>query len=219
MLTFTQLHTELLNQLSQNHLSMNEVMSKKLIEYVLLLHKWNQIHNLTSIRDPLQMLSKHIIDSLSISAYLQGPRILDVGTGAGLPGIPLAITHPQFRFTLLDSNGKKTRFLTHVLQTLMIPNIDIISVRVEKHRPENCFNSLISRAFSQLNEFLQKTKHLCCENGIFLAMKGQYPTEEIRTLDTHFKLIEIKSLQIAGLDEKRHLLIISLNHGINSNVL
>lgn len=209
MLTFTQLHTELLNQLSQNHLSISEVMSKKLIEYVLLLHKWNQVHNLTSIRDPIQMLSKHILDSLSISHYLQGPHILDVGTGAGLPGIPLAITHPQFHFVLLDSNGKKIRFLTHVRQILAIANIDLILMRVEKYHPKNCFNSIVSRAFSHLNEFLQKTKHLCCENGIFLAMKGLYPTEEIHTLNTHFKLLDTKSLKIAGLDEKRHLLILS----------
>lgn len=211
MLSFTQLHTELLNQLTQNHLSISETMSKKLIEYVLLLHKWNQIHNLTSIRDPLQMLSRHIIDSLSISRYLQGPNILDVGTGAGLPGLPLALTHPQYHFVLLDSNGKKTRFLMHVLQTLMISNIDIITMRVERYHPESCFNSIVSRAFSQLNEFLQKTKHLCCENGLFLAMKGQYPTEEISKLDIPFKLIEAKPLKIVDLDEKRHLLILINN--------
>jgi 16S rRNA (guanine527-N7)-methyltransferase len=211
MVAFQQLHAELLNQLSQNHFSINEITSKKIVEYVLLLHKWNQIHNLTSIRDPLQMLSKHIIDSLAISPYLQGPRILDVGTGAGLPGIPLALTHPHYRFALLDSNGKKTRFLTHVMQTLMINNVDIIPLRVEKYSPENCFNSIVSRAFSRLNEFLHKTRHLCCENGIFLAMKGQYPKEEINTLDIDFKLIDTKSLQIAGLDEKRHVLILRLN--------
>ncbi|WP_342220348.1 16S rRNA (guanine(527)-N(7))-methyltransferase RsmG [Rickettsiella endosymbiont of Miltochrista miniata] len=212
MVDFKLLHTELLNQLSQNHFSINEITSKKLVEYVLLLHKWNQIHNLTSIRDPLQMLSKHIIDSLAISPYLQGPNILDVGTGAGLPGLPLALTHPQYRFSLLDSNGKKTRFLTHVIQTLMITNIDIISLRVEKYHPENCFNSVVSRAFSQLNEFLHKTKHLCCENGIFLAMKGQYPAEEIAALDADFKLIDTKALKISGLDEKRHLLIVGSNN-------
>jgi 16S rRNA (guanine527-N7)-methyltransferase len=211
MADFKQLHNELLHQLSQNNLTVNEATSKKLVEYVLLLHKWNQVDNLTSIRDPLQMISRHIIDSLSIAPYLQGPNILDVGTGAGLPGIPLALTHPELCFSLLDSNGKKTRFLTHVLQTLMLTNIDIISVRVEKYHPKNCFNSVVSRAFSQLNEFLQKTKHLCCENGLFLAMKGQYPTEEIAVLDPHFKLINTKPLQIAGLDEKRHLLIIGCN--------
>ncbi|MGC1855100.1 MAG: 16S rRNA (guanine(527)-N(7))-methyltransferase RsmG [Candidatus Aquirickettsiella sp.] len=212
MVNFTQLHAELLNQLSQNHFDIREITSKKLIEYVMLLHKWNQIHNLTSIRDPLQMLSKHIIDSLAISPYLQGPNILDVGTGAGLPGLPLALTHPQYRFALLDSNGKKTHFLTHVIQTLMIVNVEIIPLRVEKYHPENCFNSIVSRAFSQLNKFLDKTKHLCCENGIFLAMKGQYPTEEIETLETDFKLIDTKALKIAGLDDKRNLLIIGLNH-------
>ncbi|MDQ5900130.1 MAG: 16S rRNA (guanine(527)-N(7))-methyltransferase RsmG [Candidatus Rickettsiella isopodorum] len=212
MIDFKQLHVELLKQLSKNHFDINEKINKKLIEYVLLLHKWNQIHNLTSIRDPLQMLSKHIIDSLVISPYLQGPHILDVGTGAGLPGIPLALTHPHYRFALLDSNGKKTRFLTHVIQTLTITNVEIISLRVEKYHPEYCFNSIVSRAFSQLNEFLHKTKHLCCENGSFLAMKGQYPAEEIHVLDADFKLIDTKPLRIADLDEKRHLLIIGLNN-------
>lgn len=211
MIDFKQLHTELLKQLSQNHFNVNEITSKKLVEYVLLLHKWNQIHNLTSIRDPLQMLSKHIIDSLAISPYLLGPNILDVGTGAGLPGLPLALTHPQYRFALLDSNGKKTRFLMHVIQTLMIANVDIIPLRVEKYHPKNCFNSIVSRAFSQLNEFLHKTRHLSCENGIFLAMKGQYPAEEIAAIDADFTLLDTKDLQIAGLDQKRHLLIIGLD--------
>lgn len=211
MIDFKQLHTELLKQLSQNHFNVNEITSKKLVEYVSLLHKWNQIHNLTSIRDPLQMLSKHIIDSLAISPYLLGPNILDVGTGAGLPGLPLALTHPQYRFALLDSNGKKTRFLMHVIQTLMIANVDIIPLRVEKYHPKNCFNSIVSRAFSQLNEFLHKTRHLSCENGIFLAMKGQYPAEEIAAIDADFKLLDTKNLQIAGLDQKRHLLIIGLD--------
>lgn len=212
MADFKQLHTELIRQLNQNEFQINDITSKKLIEYVLLLHKWNQVHNLTSIRDPLQMLSKHILDSLAISPYLQGPRILDVGTGAGLPGLPLALTHPQYRFGLLDSNGKKTRFLTHVIQTLMINNVDIISSRVENYYSKICFNCIVSRAFSRLNEFLSKTKHLSCKNGIFLAMKGQYPKEEINKLEENFKLIDSKSLQITGLDEKRHVLIVGLNH-------
>jgi 16S rRNA (guanine527-N7)-methyltransferase len=211
MVDFKQLYTELSNQLTQNHLSVSELTAKKLVEYLLLLHKWNQIHNLTSVRNPIKMISRHIIDSLTITPYLQGPNIIDIGTGAGLPGIPLALTLPQYHFTLLDSNGKKTRFLTHVLQTLAISNIEIIASRVEKYQPTLGFNSLVSRAFSHLNDFLIKTRHLCDEKGIFLAMKGQYPAEEIKELDHHFKLIETKSLQIAGLDEKRHLLIIGLN--------
>ena len=211
MVDFKQLYTELLNQLTLNHLSVNELTAKKLVEYLLLLHKWNQIHNLTSVRNPINMVSRHIIDSLTIATYLQGPHLIDIGTGAGLPGIPLALTQPQYHFVLLDSNGKKTRFLTHVLQTLAISNAEVIASRVEKYQPTVCFNSLVSRAFSHLNDFLIKTKHLCCEKGIFLAMKGQYPGEEIKQLDSQFKLIETKSLQIAGLDEKRHLLIIGLN--------
>ncbi len=211
MVDFKQLYTELLNQLTQNHLSVSELTAKKLVEYLLLLHKWNQIHNLTSVRNPINMVSRHIIDSLTITPYLQGPNIIDVGTGAGLPGIPLALTQPQYRFALLDSNGKKTRFLTHVLQTLAISNAEIIDSRVEKYQSVVCFNTLVSRAFSHLNDFLIKTGHLCCEKGIFLAMKGQYPGEEIKELDSRFKLIETKSLQIANLDEKRHLLIIGLN--------
>lgn len=211
MVDFKQLHTELLKQLAQNNLSVTELTAKKLVEYLLLLHKWNQIHNLTSIRNPLDMVPRHIIDSLTIAPYLQGPNIIDVGSGAGLPGIPLALTHPHYHFALLDSNGKKTRFLTHILQTLAISNIEILSLRVEKYHPDSCFNTLLSRAFSQLNDFLIKTRHLCCEKGIFLAMKGQYPAQEIAELDSHFKLLETKSLQIVGLTEKRHVLIIGLN--------
>ena len=110
MVDFKQLYTELSNQLTQNHLSVSELTAKKLVEYLLLLHKWNQIHNLTSVRNPIKMISRHIIDSLTITPYLQGPNIIDIGTGAGLPGIPLALTLPQYHFALLDSNGKKNPF-------------------------------------------------------------------------------------------------------------
>ena len=110
MVDFKQLYTELLNQLTLNHLSVNELTAKKLVEYLLLLHKWNQIHNLTSIRNPINMVSRHIIDSLTIAPDLQGPHLIDIGTGAGLPGIPRALTQPQYHFVLLDSNGKKPVF-------------------------------------------------------------------------------------------------------------
>ncbi|OJA01063.1 16S rRNA (guanine(527)-N(7))-methyltransferase [Rickettsiella grylli] len=214
MIDFKSLHTQLLKLLSGNRFEVSKKTSQQLVDYVLLLHKWNQIHNLTSIRNPLQMLSKHIMDSLAISPYLQGPHILDVGTGAGLPGLPLALTHPHYHFTLLDSNGKKTRFLTYILQTLMISNVDIISLRVEKYDVKKCFNSIVSRAFSQLNNFLHKTQHLCCKDGVFLAMKGRYPIEEINNLDNQFQLIDTPALRITGLDEKRHLLIIGFNRSL-----
>lgn len=210
-----ELQTELLRQLAQNGLSLSMSTAKKIVEYLLLLQKWNQILNLTSIRHPLDMILRHIIDSLTVGPYLQGPHIIDVGTGAGLPGIPLALAYPHYHFTLLDSNGKKTRFLTHILQTLAIPNIEILNLRVEKYHSGMCFNTLLSRAFSQLNDFLIKTQHLCCEQGIFLAMKGRYPAQEIDTLDTRFKLIEAKPLKIVGLNEKRHVLIIKLDTSAN----
>lgn len=205
-----ELHTLLSKQLAQNNLNLDEIIVNKLIEYVILLHKWNQVHNLTGIHNPIDMIAKHIIDSLTIAPYLQGPCIIDVGTGAGLPGIPLALTHPHYRFVLLDSNGKKTRFLSHILPILAITNVEVLSIRVENYTPDICFNTILSRAFSQLNDFLIKTQHLCCEKGIFLAMKGKYPAQEINVLDPHFTLIEIKPLQIADLNDKRHVLIICL---------
>ncbi|MES2998158.1 MAG: 16S rRNA (guanine(527)-N(7))-methyltransferase RsmG [Pseudomonadota bacterium] len=207
----TQLYDNLHKQLIQNHLLLSEPVITKLTDYLLLLEKWNQVYNLTSIRDPSQMIPKHILDSLAISPYLQGTRILDVGTGAGLPGIPLALTHPNCHFTLLDSNGKKTRFLTHVIQKLAISNIDIIQNRVEQFHVDICFDSIITRAFTSLTDFLQKTHHLACQKGIFLSMKGQYPMQEINKLDSTFSVTSVNPIHINGLNEKRHVIVIKLN--------
>ena len=212
MIHASQLRDELNKQLTNNYLTLDEPVIEKLTDYLLLIEKWNQLHNLTSIRNPTQMVPKHILDSLSISPYLQGTRILDVGTGAGLPGIPLALTYPNYHFTLLDSNGKKTRFLTHVIQNLAISNIDIIQTRVEDFRVDICFDSIITRAFSTLTDFLKKTHHLACSKGIFLSMKGQYPTEEINSLDSRFTVTSVNPIQITGLNEKRHVIVIELNH-------
>ncbi|BBB15761.1 ribosomal RNA small subunit methyltransferase G [Candidatus Rickettsiella viridis] len=210
MMNAAQLHTNLQKQLTQNHLTFSEPVVAKLTDYLLLLEKWGQVYNLTSIRDPNLMIPKHILDSLSISPYLQGTRVLDVGTGAGLPGIPLALTHPNCHFTLLDSNGKKTRFITHVIQKLAISNIDIIQTRVEQFQTNICFDSIITRAFTSLTDFLKKTQHLACQKGIFLSMKGQYPTEEINQLDATFSVMSVNPIQIHGLNEKRHVIVIKL---------
>jgi 16S rRNA (guanine527-N7)-methyltransferase len=207
----TQLNADLHKQLIQNNLLFNEPVITKLTDYLLLLEKWSQIYNLTSIRNPNQMIPKHILDSLSISPYLQGTRILDVGTGAGLPGIPLALTHPNCHFTLLDSNGKKTRFLTHAIQQLGISNIDVIQKRVEQFRVDICFDTIITRAFTSLTDFLKKTQHLACQTGVFLSMKGQYPAQEIDNLDSNFAITSIDPIQITGLNEKRHVIVIKLN--------
>jgi 16S rRNA (guanine527-N7)-methyltransferase len=210
MMQATQLHADLQKQFLQNRLTFSEPILEKLTDYLLLLEKWNQVYNLTSIRNPSQMIPKHILDSLSISPYLRGTRILDVGTGAGLPGIPLALTHPNSHFTLLDSNGKKTRFLTHVIQQLGVSNIDIIQNRVEQFQADICFDTIITRAFTSLTDFLKKTHHLACQTGIFLSMKGQHPTQEINELDSNFSIISINPIQISGLNEKRHVIVIKL---------
>lgn len=177
---------------------------EKLLRYLLLLEKWNKTYNLTSIRDLKEMITHHILDSLSIRDYLAGIRILDVGTGAGLPGIPLAIVQPHREFYLLDSNQKKTTFLNQVLLELKISNVTIINARVEKYTDETCFDCIITRAFSSLQEFVDCTNHLVCKDGFWLAMKGKYPTEELANLTGEFSTM-VYDLQVPGLNAERHL--------------
>jgi 16S rRNA (guanine527-N7)-methyltransferase len=211
MVSFNKLYSELFAQLHKNQVVLAESIVKKLTEYLLLLQQWNQVYNLTSICKPSAMIVKHILDSLSISPYLQGYNILDVGTGAGLPGIPLALTQQDRYFYLLDSTGKKIRFLTHVIQKLAIANVTTQQIRVEQFHPEICFDTILSRAFSSLNDFVKKSQHLVCANGIFLAMKGQYPSQEISNLDNNFSIITIDPIQIVGFPEKRHVVVIKAN--------
>jgi len=179
---------------------------EQLYHYLLLLDKWNHTYNLTSVRNIEAMIPLHILDSLSITDYLHGKRIIDVGTGAGLPGIPLAIIHPDKEFVLLDSNGKKTRFLVHVLPQLKLDNVTVVQERVENYHPEQCFDSVVSRAFSSLNDFVHKTQHLCCVDGQFLAMKGQYPQEELGDIAKSFRVVSVQLLIVPGLSAERHLI-------------
>lgn len=179
---------------------------EQLLNYLLLLDKWNHTYNLTSIRDVVEMIPLHILDSLAIAEYVRGQRVIDIGTGAGLPGMPLAIVQADREFILLDSNGKKTRFLTHVVQQLNLSNVKIVQKRAEHYQTETCFATIVSRAFSELNAFLQKTRHLCCKDGQFLAMKGHYPHAEIARIDASFQLLATYSLQIPELNAQRHLI-------------
>ena len=175
--------------------------------YLQLLEKWNKTYNLTAV--PAEdWMTLHIQDSLSIGSYLHGSRIIDVGTGAGLPGIPLAITYPDKHFTLLDSNGKKTRFLTHVQYTLGLKNVTVIHSRVEDFKPEALFDSILSRAFASLSDMLAMTHHLCAIGGQFLAMKGQYTETE---LPPHIRLFGVYPLHVPGLDAQRNLVILEKN--------
>lgn len=184
-------------------------------QYLALMLKWNKTYNLTAITDPDEMIVRHILDSLAINPFLHGEKICDVGSGAGLPGIPLAIVNSNKYFTLIDANNKKTRFLTQVKIELKLDNVEIIQARSEKYQTENCFQTVTSRAFSEINVMLYKTKHLCCSNGVFLAMKGVYPEKELTALDPNFKIKWVKELKIPGLDAQRCLVCICTN-GVRS---
>jgi len=186
-------------------LSCDQQQQNELLSYIALLNKWNKAYNLTAIRDPEAMIVRHLLDSLSVSTYLEGENIIDVGTGPGIPGIPLAIIYPNRRFTLLDSNGKKSRFINQAKQSLAMKNINVIQNRVEEYQPEETFDCIVSRAFTSLQQMVQKSGHLIDETGIIQAMKGTYPEPEQQPLPALWKIEKIIKLTVPELDEQRHL--------------
>ena len=178
-----------------------------LMDYLSLLQKWNKAYNLTAIRKAEGMVSLHLLDSLAVHSVVQDvDNIIDVGTGPGLPGIVLAIMNPQKRFTLLDSNGKKTRFLFQVKTALTLDNVSIVNGRVEAYHPPQPFDMIISRAFASLADMTGWCHHLRADDGCFLAMKGQYPEQEIADLDGKFLVTEVTELTVPGVEGQRHLL-------------
>ena len=199
----------LLNQLQtmliKTDLSVSSDQQAKLIQLVELLVKWNKAYNLTSVRDPQQMLIKHIMDSIVVSPYLSGKRLIDVGTGPGLPGLPLAILNPDKQFILLDSLGKRLRFIRQAVLELGLKNVEFVQSRVEEYQPDEKFDVVLSRAFASLEDMLFWCKHLPNETGHFLALKGQFPEQEISTLDKQFKFIESIALTVPNLEGDRCL--------------
>ena len=173
--------------------------------YLQFLHKWNNAYNLTAIRKVEDMAVRHVLDSLAVLPCLYGTKIIDIGSGAGFPGIPLALTCPDKQFVLLDSNGKKTRFLQEVKRRLKLLNVEIVHARAEHYRPENGFDTVISRAFSDLQQMLYWTRHLTAPGGIWLAMKGRYPASELLGLDVSF---EVKHYEVPTLADERCAVII-----------
>ena len=188
------------------NLSVSEQQQQLLLNYISLLDKWNKTFNLTAIRNPEAMIKRHLLDSLSVSHYLEGVNILDVGTGPGIPGIPLAIIFPDRRFTLLDSNGKKVRFMNQAKQSLAIDNILPVQCRVEHFNPEESYDCIISRAFTSLHQMVHMTAHLVNENCMLQAMKGVYPEPQQQLLPESWKIVEVIKLQVPNLDEQRHLI-------------
>lgn len=194
---------------AQTSLTLTETQLDQCIAYVTLLDKWNSAYNLTSVRNPQEMLIKHVLDSLVVAPHLTGNHFIDVGTGPGLPGILLAIYYPEKKFTLLDSLGKRIRFLNQVKLQLDLKNVNPIQCRVEEHLPEQGYDGVISRAFASLNDMLSWCKHLPAVNGQFFAMKGAAVQEEIAALPDFVKVTAIKNLQVPELDAQRHLVILA----------
>lgn len=182
--------------------------SKQYEDYLNLLEEWNRVYNLTAITEREQMQTLHLLDSLSVLPYITGQRLIDVGTGAGLPGMILAIARPDLEVTLLDSAGKKTRFLQQAKAALKLNHVTVVNARVEDYHPDQLFDQVISRAFSELTKFLICTEHLCKPGGEFLAMKGQRPDKELETLPSNFNVKAIHRLEVPGLDAQRHLITI-----------
>jgi 16S rRNA (guanine527-N7)-methyltransferase len=182
---------------------------ERLLRYLALIQKWNRVYNLTAIRDRERMLTHHLLDSLAVVPHLQGGSVLDVGTGAGLPGIPLALANPSWRVTLLESNHKKCAFLQQALGELRIENASVACARVEQFKPSRRYDVVISRAFSELPEYLRLAGGHCAPGGVIAAMKGIYPFEELRDIPAPYVLGRVVPVTVPLLnDAERHLVLI-----------
>jgi len=190
-------------------LDLPPVTAKRLADYLELLAKWNRVHNLTAVREPGQMVVLHVLDSLSVLPHVAGAKtLLDVGSGGGLPGIPLAIARPDLAVTLLDSSHKKASFLTQAKAELGLANVTVECERVERWQPGRAFDIVVSRAFADLVEFVEQAKHLVAPGGTLLAMKGVHPFEEIARLPASHRVEGVVELAVPSLPAKRHLVLL-----------
>ena len=182
-----------------------------LLAYVELLARWNRTYNLTAVRNPVEMVTRHVLDSLAVMPWVQAGRLMDAGAGAGLPGIPLAIANPSLEVTPVDSAGKKIRFMNHVKRQLELANVHPLHARVEQLEPAEPFEAVISRAFTSLESFATSVRHVVGRNGRLLAMKGHFPEDEIDGLPNWVRVDAVEKIVVPGLHENRHLVIMSLD--------
>ena len=204
--------TTLADGLARLQLELPPETQQKLLDYVALVQKWNKVYNLTAVRETDKILTHHLLDSLAVVPHVaNATTILDVGSGAGLPGIPLALALPQAQLTLLDSNQKKTAFLHQALIELQLSNAEVVCTRVEKYQSNQLFSVVVSRAFSDLAAFVAQAGRLVAPGGTLLAMKGVHPADEIAQLtgsESEFTLIGVTPLSVPGLDAERHLVFL-----------
>jgi 16S rRNA (guanine527-N7)-methyltransferase len=197
---------------AQLGIPLSETQGDQLVRLLDELDDWNQRMNLTAIRERAQQITKHLLDSLAVHSHLHGTTVADIGTGAGFPGLPLAIVLPQLQFTLVDSTGKKLKFVDHAAQTLGLHNVQTVHTRAETYRPKERFDNVVSRAVGPIETFVKWSGHLCVGGGRLLAMKGRYPTDELAHIPTGWKLAQVHRLNIPGLDEQRHLVELCRSH-------
>lgn len=200
---------ELARQLQQGidalGLRIDAAVQRKLLDYVLLLDKWNKVYSLTAVRDPERMIGLHLLDCLAILPHIHASRVLDVGSGGGMPGIILAICFPDWQVTMIDSNSKKTGFLQQAAIDLQLKNVTVVTSRVEQYRPAQLFDLITSRAFADLGDFVAWSQHLLAQDGCYAAMKGVDPQDEIARLPAGFVASDVIPLQVPGLGAERHL--------------
>jgi 16S rRNA (guanine527-N7)-methyltransferase len=192
-----------------------ERISTHLLQYILFLDKWNRVYNLTAVRKPEEMVTKHVLDSLTLLPVIAGAHLADVGSGAGLPGIPLAIVRPDWYITLIESNQKKAAFLTQACIELALKNVKVVCERAERFFPAEKFDTVISRAFADLSTFVSSAGHLCAENSKsrLIAMKGRFPDAELMQLPEQFGVEKVLRVMVPGLRAARHLIVIRPDQG------
>jgi 16S rRNA (guanine527-N7)-methyltransferase len=197
--------------LEQVGLELDDRAVRALLRHVELIRQWAGSYNLVSCGDLGALVERHVLDSLAVHPWLAGDRVLDVGSGAGFPGIPLAIARPDWGFALLDSSGKRTRFLRHVVRSLGLDNVDVIEQRVEKYTPSVAFNSIVSRAFSSLERYAQRVRHLAAPETRVVAIKGRLPSGELASLPGWAMVKAVEPYRVPGLHAERHVVIMSLS--------
>ncbi len=200
---------KLIDGASRMGIDLTEAQQDALLSYMAMLLKWNKVYNLISRKETDNIVEVHLLDSLSALPYINGTSVIDVGTGAGLPGIPLAIMRPDCQFTLLDSNGKKGRFRTQAVIELGLKNVTVVNERAEDFDPGNGFDTVISRAFATIANMLSVSGHMVGAQGKFLAMKGVNPLEEIEEIPSEYQVEAVYPLEVSYLGAERHMVILA----------